>query len=122
MFYGAPPEIFQRAKLLRNRLTPAERMLWEHVRKNQLKGYKFRRQHPIRHWIVDFYCHAAKLVIEVDGSVHDTIEQRQYDANRTEELELLGLRVLRFDNAEVYHFIEDVLNTIQAWLPHPPAP
>lgn len=122
MFYGAPPEIFQRAKLLRNRLTPAERVLWEHVRKNQLKGYKFRRQHPIRYWIVDFYCHTGKLVIEVDNSVHATIEQRQYDAARTEQLELLGLRVLRFDNAEVYCCIEEVLNTIQIWLPYPPAP
>lgn len=120
MFYGAPPKIFHRAKLLRNRLTPAERMLWGYLRKNQLEGYRFRRQHPIRYWIVDFYCHAAKLVIEVDGSVHNIVEQRQYDASRTKELELLGLRVLRFDNAEVYHHVDEVLDAIRAWLP--PAP
>ena len=123
MFYGASPEIFHRAKVLRDRLTPAERMLWEYLRKNQVDGYKFRRQHPISYFIVDFYCHAAKLVIEVDGSIHDTVDQREYDIYRTEQLQLLGLHVLRFDNAEVYHCVDEVLETIRAWLPSaPPGP
>lgn len=126
MFYGAPPEIFRRAKTLRNRLTPAERKLWLHLCKNQLAGYKFRRQHPIKYWIVDFYCHAAKLVLELDGSIHNIPEQRAYDARRTEHLESLGLRVIRFDNEMVYYSIEEVLEEVRRVLkegpPHPPAP
>lgn len=65
MFYGAPPHIFEKARELRKRTTPAEQKLWEHLKKKQLKGYRFRRQHPIFNFIADFYCHSAKLVIEV---------------------------------------------------------
>lgn len=70
MFYGADLLIFMRAKELRNRLTNSEMKLWGYLREKPL-AYKFRRQHPMGIYIVDFYCHALKLVIEIDGNIHD---------------------------------------------------
>ncbi len=86
MFYGASPAIFEYAKLLRQNLTPAESILWNRLNKNQLNGFKFRRQHPVKNFIADFYCHAAKLVIEIDGKIHTTEFAKEYDEGRTEEL------------------------------------
>lgn len=74
LFYGASPEIFRRAEILRNNMTGAEQMLWDKINYKQLKGYRFRRQHPINRFIADFYCHKAKLVIELDGNIHDKKE------------------------------------------------
>lgn len=70
MFFGASPKIFQRATELRKNMTEAERILWSALRRKQLSGKRFRRQHPIETFIVDFYCHEARLVIEVDGGIH----------------------------------------------------
>ena len=96
---------------MRRAPTPAEDALWQRLRNRQLAGAKFRRQHPIDRYIVDFYCADAQLVIEVDGSAHD---EPNHDAERQEVLETLGLRVLRFRNAEVFERIEDVLSAIMA--------
>ncbi len=96
---------------MRHPLTPTENKLWEKLRRRQLAGAKFRRQHPIDRYIVDFYCAAAQLVIEIDGSAHD---EPNYDAERQEVLETLGLRVLRFRNADVLDHIDDVLSAIKA--------
>ncbi len=114
MFYGASPLLFARAKVLRLNMTEAEERLWYYLRKNQLKGYKFRRQHPIKYFIADFYCHQARLVIEVDGEIHNT--QKEYDAGRTYELEELGIIVIRFTNAEVFNNIEKVIEKISGYL------
>ena len=73
MFYGASNLIFENAKLLRNRLTLSESLLWEYLSNKQL-GVKFRRQHPISRYIADFYCHEVKLIIELDGSIHNQSE------------------------------------------------
>jgi very-short-patch-repair endonuclease len=70
MFYGATPEIFRKAKNLRNNLTFHEKKLWEELRGNKLHGLRFKSQHPIDQFIVDFYCHKLKLVIEIDGNSH----------------------------------------------------
>ena len=93
MFYGAHPEIFRIAALLRKRLTPAESFLWEHIRKNQL-GVRFKAQHPVGDFIVDFYCHPAKLVVEIDGPIH--YFNSEYDSSRKYEIEEFGLKVIRF--------------------------
>nr|MBC7245341.1 DUF559 domain-containing protein [Chloroflexota bacterium] len=85
-------------------------MLWQHLRRKQLLGYKFRRQHAIERFIVDFYCRDAGLVIEVDGPVHQYTAEE--DAIRQEFLESIGLRVLRFTNEQVMTDIEGVLGTI----------
>lgn len=75
MFYGAQRNIFRKAFMLRHNETVAEKILWQKLNKNQL-GVRFKRQHPIENFIADFYCHAARLVIEVDGSSHTIQEQR----------------------------------------------
>lgn len=111
MFYSAPAFIFQRAKELRSRLTYAEGMLWMYLR-TKPKGYKFRRQHPIRQYIVDFYCHSLKLVIEVDGPIHDREENKKADMERQHNLEAEGLRVIRFTNDEVRMNMENIIEQI----------
>jgi very-short-patch-repair endonuclease len=73
----------------------------------------FRRQHPIGPFIVDFYCHEAKLVIEIDGNIHDSQENKEHDENRTFELEKLGLKVIRFKNEAIKGNIMDVLEILQ---------
>ena len=104
-----------RARQLRRTLTPAEQRLWQRLRRKQLAGFAFRRQYPIDPLIVDFFCPAAKLVIEVDGDSH--LEQTDYDAQRTRWLnQLKGVRVLRFTNQAVYDRIEAVLDAIGAAL------
>ena len=102
MFYGAGPLIFKRAEELRNIISSAEQIIWEHLHINEWK-LKFRRQHPISNYIADFYCHAIKLVIEIDGDVHDLEEAKINDQQRENALRDLGLTVLRFKNQEVYY-------------------
>ena len=86
MHYGSGSYLFSMAKSLRNNQTYPENILWEALRNKKLRGVKFRREHPIGRFIVDFYSHKYKLVIEVDGSVHDQEEVRQRDLEREEEL------------------------------------
>ncbi len=123
MFYGAEPILFEFAKKLRDNPTDAEAFLWIFLQSNQLKGYRFKRQHPVKYFIADFYCHKAKLVIEVDGGYHTIPEQYEYDSNRDIELTQLGIKVLRFTNEEVLFEIDKVLEVIKKELnqtmPHP---
>jgi len=90
MFYGASHLIFQKAEELRNRMTPAEEVLWKHIHINEWK-LKFRRQHPIANYVVDFYCHGIKLVVELDGGIHEAEDVKKYDAERENHLKELGL-------------------------------
>ena len=75
MFYNASLEIFKRAKLLRENMTTAEKLLWYYLQKGRMKGSRFKPQHPGNKFIVDFYCHKARLVIEIDGEVHQEEDQ-----------------------------------------------
>ena len=100
----------QRAKELRQVGTSAERLVWERLRGRQLDGLKFRRQHPIGRCIVDFCCAEAKLVVELDGSIHRA--QREWDVERTAILEARGYRVIRFWNEVVIGEIDVVLSEI----------
>ena len=111
-FYKAKPEIFKRAKELRKNLTEAEKSLWTKLKGNQINGLRFKRQHPIGKFIVDFYCHKASLVIELDGSIHNELEVAERDKGREYELERLGLKVVRFTNKEVLENIEKVVENI----------
>ena len=112
LFYGANKEIQERAKCLRRNLTISENILWRKI-KNKKLGYKFRRQHPIDIFIADFYCHEKKLVIEVDGEIHNNEQNKEYDINRTAELERFDIKVIRFSNDEVYNYLPEVLNVIK---------
>ena len=113
MFYGAKPPIFEKAKMLRGKLTEAEKLLWDKLRNKQLAGFKFRTQHPIDIFIADFYCHQLLLVIEVDGGVHNTYEQMEYDEGRTAELESYGIKVIRFTNQQLITDLDNVLDKIK---------
>ena len=104
------PTIQQRAKELRKKATPAERILWERLRGRQLGGFKFRRQAPMGRFIADFYCAERKLIVELDGGIHDF--QLEADQLRTEEMKSFGYRVIRFKNEQVEKSIESVLNSI----------
>jgi very-short-patch-repair endonuclease len=87
------------AKTLRQRMTPAENLLWQALRRSQLDGFHFRRQQIIDGFVVDFYCHAIGLVIELDGEIHQ--QQKAYDAERDRLLQQRGLTVLRMPNSAV---------------------
>lgn len=110
MFYGAEPITFIRARNLRESMTNAEIMLWEKLRNNQLLGFRFKAQHPVDCFIADFYCHKAKLVIEVDGKIHD--KKTGYDKDRTAHLNSLGIVVLRFKNEEIEKDVGQVIEKI----------
>lgn len=99
------------AKGMRRNMTDEEALLWKHLRRNQLRGLHFRRQQVIDGFIADFYCHAAGIVVEVDGLVHDS--RREYDHNRDEILSSRGLKVLRFTNEAVTNDLETVLDEIE---------
>lgn len=98
------------ARELRKNPTPAEDKLWQYLRRKQVHGTRFRRQHVFERFIVDFYCADAHLVIEVDGDIHR--QQQEYDALRTQFLESLGLRVVRFSNEDVFGNIDGVVERI----------
>ena len=99
------------ARRMRCAPTRAEAVLWEVLRERKLCGVRFRRQHAIDRFVLDFYSTAHKLAIEVDGEIHD--EQQEQDAVRTEHLEARGIRVLRFRNEEVLHALPMVLSSIR---------
>ena len=113
MFKGAPPTNFIRAKNLRKNMTGAEKKVWEKLKNNQLQGFKFRRQHPIQNFIVDFYCHKLKLVIEIDGKYHDSNNQQKLDKERTSIIKFQKLKVLRITNEEVFKNIDEVIQKIE---------
>ncbi len=97
---------------LRNNLTPAEAVLWTALKNKNLLGRKFRRQHSIGNYIVDFYCPSEKLVIELDGADHFTPEGEDYDIKRDKYLKSLGLNVLRIENEDVFENLSGVLQEI----------
>ena len=102
----------ERSRQLRNNMTEAERLLWERIRTKQLGGHQFYRQRIIGSYIADFYCHKARLVIEVDGSQHQTPEGIEADEQRDDSMRSFGITVLRFTNVDVLQNIEEVVETI----------
>lgn len=104
--FGATPEIFRRAKELRHRMTHSEKILWEKLKDKKFNDLKIRRQHPAGKFILDFYCHEYKLAIELDGDVHDNVDVKSRDLGREEELNSLGITVIRFRNSQVLNEIE----------------
>jgi very-short-patch-repair endonuclease len=105
-------ELIQFRKKLRNNATPAEAFLWRHLKAKKLCGRRFNRQHSIKNYIVDFYCAVEKLVIELDGAVHQSSKVQEYDKKRTEILNELGYTVIRFENKMVFENLESVLSEI----------
>ena len=108
---------YDRAHALRRESTHEEKRLWEFLRREEM-GVKFRRQHALGTYIVDFCCIKRRLIIELDGNPH--LKQREYDEERTAQLELLGYRILRFWNHEIMEDIESVVKTILRALEYAP--
>ena len=113
MFYNAKPTIFERAKAMRENMNQAEKAVWELLKTKNMLGLRFKPQHPIDIFITDFYCHPLKLVIEIDGGIHKSVDQRAYDIGREVELEHWGIKVIRFTNEEVEKNITHIQNEIE---------
>jgi len=116
IYFGATPELLRLASDLRKNMTKAEVVLWEELRKRKLEGLKFRRQHPIGVFVVDFFCYEAMLVIEVDGNVHDTHYQSERDTERTRILKDFGIIELRFRNEDILNNLGKVISEIKIYL------
>ncbi|MEO1692065.1 MAG: DUF559 domain-containing protein [Cyanobacteria bacterium J06631_6] len=104
------PEKKARSQELRKQMTPAETLLWQHLRAKRFNDLKFRRQQVIEGFIVDFYCHSLGLIIEVDGKIHQ--QQQEYDRHRENIFTAQGLNIIRFTNEQVINNIETVLKAI----------
>jgi len=109
---GANAIIFKNAHELKEQLTPTEKILWNCLRSKRLNGLKFRRQHPVLHYIADFYCHEANLIIEIDGGIHNEPHKKESDEARTNTLKECGITVLRFTNDDIVYDLNAVLNKI----------
>ena len=116
-----PPALLQAARDLRQHMTDAEQCLWQCLRGKQLDGFRFRKQHPIEGFVLDFYCPAVRLAIEIDGGQHNTSPGRASDDKRTHWLNAHGIRVLRFWNHEVLQDLPGVLERIWEVLHLPPS-
>jgi very-short-patch-repair endonuclease len=113
---AVPSDILKFARELRGSHTDAENLLWMFLRDRRFCGFKFRRQHPVSGYILDFYCHECKLAVELDGGGHAAEEQVTYDNERTKELERAGIKVLRFWNDDVLRNTEMVLEALHGAL------
>ena len=103
-------KMLERAKELRRNMTPAEKILWKHLKANKLNGLHFRRQQVVHGYFPDFYCHQHELIVELDGGIHEF--QKEYDAEREVYLMSLGFRIIRFKNEEVMKNLGSVLQKI----------
>ena len=103
-----------RRKALRNALTPAEAYLWSALKGSQLAGRKFRRQHSIQNFVLDFFCPSEALAVELDGAAHDSEQAERRDQARDMLLQELGIRVARYENQDVLRNIDGVLAHIRA--------
>jgi very-short-patch-repair endonuclease len=105
-------KLVRNARVLRNNMTRAERILWSRLRERKINGYKFRRQQPIFDFIVDFYCTELKLIIEVDGEIHSLPEKTNYDSKRDKILKINGYHIIRLTNLEVETELDSTINKI----------
>ena len=112
MFYGAHPLIFRKAEELRNKMTRSEELLWNYLNHNEW-NLKFRRQHPVSLYVADFYCHKLKLIIEIDGNIHELEDVKRNDTIRENNLKSFGLSVIRFKNEDVINHLGTVIKKIE---------
>lgn len=115
MFLGARKGTFKKAAELRAKMTPAENKLWQYLR-TKPHGHKFRRQHPISKYIVDFYFHSLQLIVEVDGGIHNSKAVKENDIVRQEYLESEGLKFLRITNDDLENGYSEVIQLIEQFV------
>ena len=113
MHQGAQPSTFRNAAHLRRNSTRAEEILWKRLQNNQIEGIHFRRQHPFDKYVPDFYAHTVKLVIELDGDIHNEKSVQFTDENRELNLKLYNLHILRYKNEDVYYYEDAVVDDIR---------
>jgi len=113
MHYGATSFTFEKAQELRLKMTNAEKILWFQLCNKIIFPWKFRNQHPANKFILDFYCHKAKLAIEVDGEYHLSKVNQFYDEDRDRILEEFGVKTIRFSNSQVENKLEEVVDEIK---------
>jgi very-short-patch-repair endonuclease len=116
MTYSKDKELEEKARELRNNMTRAEIILWSRLRMRQLNGYKFRRQQKIYDYVVDFYCHELKLIIEVDGEIHLSSDQSKIDKSRDKILTLNGYNVFRLSNYDIETNLDASVNKIKSFI------
>jgi very-short-patch-repair endonuclease len=107
----SPKYVIELARKMRINLTPVEEILWNELKENKLNGFKFRNQHPVYRYILDFYCHKKLLAIEIDGDIHK--QKQDYDEYRDEFLKNIGIKTLRFTNENVLNNTKQVLKIIK---------
>jgi len=112
MHYSASKTVFQYAEQSRKNMTDAEKIVWERLCKNQL-DIRIRKQHLIYKYIADYYCHELKLVIEIDGGIHLSKENREYDVSRDITLNEFGIDIIRFPNDQVINNIDEIIEEIK---------
>ena len=110
------PHLKELARQLRNNSTQSEIRLWKYLKGKQMMGYDFHRQKPIDDYIVDFFCNKLKLAIELDGFSHHVKEVYMKDLEKENKLNQLGIKVIRFQDSEVLHRIDNVIAVIQAYI------
>ena len=113
--FNRQPDREKRRQLRRN-MPEAEIILWSHLQRKTLGGYKFRRQYGIGRYVADFYCPKLRLVIEIDGDSHFTDQAEEYDRQREAYIQSLGLKVVRFTNLEVRNNLNEVLQSIEGFM------
>jgi len=111
MYFGARSETLAAAKILRRNMTITEKTLCVRLNQKKVSGIRFRSQYPISFFIADFYCHEARLVIEIDGEIHK--QRKEYDDGRSAEMEKYYIKVIRFTNLEVKNNMEEVIRRIE---------
>jgi very-short-patch-repair endonuclease len=116
MGYYGNRELLKRARELRSNMTTAEIILWSRLRSKQIDNYKFRRQQPIFDYIVDFYCHELRLIIEVDGEIHSLSENKDTDKKRDKILTINGYHIIRFSNLEIEIDIDFSISKIKSYI------
>jgi very-short-patch-repair endonuclease len=116
MGYYGNRELVKNARVLRSNMTRAEIILWSRLRSKKINGYKFRRQQPIFDYIVDFYCHDLKLIIEVDGEIHSISEKTNHDSKRDNILKINGYHIIRVSNLEVETEIDSTIIKIISYI------
>ena len=112
MHNGAHPKVFKNAAKLRENMTEPEKKLWQYLRLKPL-GFKFRRQHPLGLFVLDFYCHKLRVSIELDGRYHLSRDQKEKDESRTQYLEELGISEYRYSNLEILNHFETIIDSIE---------
>ena len=116
LHHHANPSTYEIARALRKKQTEAEELLWQLLRNRKIAGLKFRRQHPFENYVLDFYCHEVKMVVEADGGIHNEKDVIEYDNARTAKLREAGIVVLRFTNEEIKTNPLSVISKIENWL------